>query len=589
MNKLSSFALLLIGAMSLSGCGGSSYTSTNPPSTSLPPETKHVVENKAVPFYIGNNNSKTTFNLAFLDGVNDLPYLEIDEVFDIIQSIFAVSADKDFNYRLEKKDTNVVITRINDNPEALDNGTFMTVDFVDDTIAFEDFDLFVKKRTDSTLVDLISIPGYNTEKQPQLIKRVDTGRLDRYGDVFKVDLSKYNIDLIAQDGKYYIPMQTLNDILFSPGRLQNFFYNGKNLYMSNSTKGIETYFDVPTGERSKALAEYGYNELCLLFDYVYGLKEPHDIKDFSTFLYNVGLADLIREGGAELADKAVYRLISDYIDDIHSSFTGFSYLTGPINYEAPQGPSEARFQNNGRTYYTTRRSHYPNGVPGYQEVGDTAFITFDSFDLEKPFSELDYYYTVEDPNTFSDSDTIGLMMKAHYNITRENSPIKNVVMDLSVNTGGAFDAAVFVIAWFLGDAILAIKNEMTGAMSASTYRADVNRDRKFDEKDTLGDRKLYCVISPVSFSCGNLTPCVFKDSSKVTLLGKTSGGGSCSVGKGSTAWGTSFNMSSPYRMSFLKNGSFYDVDRGVEPDYAITDPNNIYDRETLVSFIDSLM
>ena len=75
---------------------------------------------------------------------------------------------------------------------------------------------------------------------------------------------------------------------------------------------------------------------------------------------------------------------------------------------------------------------------------------------------------------------------------------------------------------------------------------------------------------------------------KVTLLGRTSGGGSCSVLFSSSAWGTSFQISSNQRMSFLKNGSFYDVDRGAEPDYVLTSPESYYDRAALTDYINSL-
>ena len=180
-------------------------------------------------------------------------------------------------------------------------------------------------------------------------------------------------------------------------------------------------------------------------------------------------------------------------------------------------------------------------------------------------------------------------MYAHRQINRENSPIENVVIDLSNNIGGAIDTAAFVIAWYLGEADLAYQDQNTGTLSASAYRADVNLDREFDERDVLTGKNLYCLISPVSFSCGNLVPCVFKESAKVTLLGRTSGGGSCSVMNVSTAWGTSFQISGKNRLSFLKNGSFYDIDRGADPDFVLLKPSQYYDRKSLTEYINSLI
>ena len=202
-------------------------------------------------------------------------------------------------------------------------------------------------------------------------------------------------------------------------------------------------------------------------------------------------------------------------------------------------------------------------VRGYEEVGNTAYITFDIFKLLSEDSR-DYY----DWHRAGDipEDTLGLVTYAHEQITREGSPIENVVLDLSCNLGGTVDAAVFVLGWFLGDAQISVKDMASGALSTAVYRADINLDGVFDDKDSVSDRNLYCLISPVSFSCGNLVPAALKSSQTVTLLGRTSGGGSCVVQPLSTAYGTSFQISGRLRLSFLKNGSFYDIDQGADPD-----------------------
>ena len=42
------------------------------------------------------------------------------------------------------------------------------------------------------------------------------------------------------------------------------------------------------------------------------------------------------------------------------------------------------------------------------------------------------------------------------------------------------------------------------------------------------------------------------------------------------------------RLSYLENGSFYDIDRGAEPDYAFTGFDQYYDRAALTDYINSL-
>ena len=552
----------------------------------------HTVETKSYPVYVGAIDAHQNVKLHFLDGVNDLPYLDADEAGGLIGS-FLGTPTMQYSFSLDKKGSVVTITRKNTNASAYDDGAYMKMDFDKDTIEFSDYNLFTLKAGASTLLDLTALPGYNAQGEPQLIQKVETGTFDRYGDVLKLDLKKYNIDLIQQGDQYYIPMQTISDIVLAPSRMKNLFFNGKVLIAdSTNAEGNQIYYDAPTGERSKELAEFGYNEFCLMLDTVYGLRDTHEIDSFDNFFQNVAFDAVLKGSSVVDADKAVYRLINDYLDDGHSSWSGFSYLSGQINYKPALGPSETRYINNAKIYRAEREKYYPEGVPGYQEVGDTAYVTFDKFDLLY-LADLEYYYTEEDPNKFSDKDTIGLMMKSHYNISK-NPNIKNVVLDLSMNSGGAVDTAMFVISWFLGESTLALKDTMTGAMCSTTYKADVNRDRKFDANDTLQGKRLFCLTSPLSFSCGNLVPCIFRESGRVTLLGRTTGGGSCAVGFGSTAWGTSFRMSSQKRMSFLKNGSLYDVDRGVDPDYAISDVENFYKgdqntpRAVLTEFIDAL-
>jgi hypothetical protein len=275
-----------------------------------------------------------------------------------------------------------------------------------------------------------------------------------------------------------------------------------------------------------------------------------------------------------------------YFDDIHSGFRAYSYLTGPIDYDAEKGPSLTGLMEHRNEHMAARAEQYPDGAPRYEEIGNTAYITFDHFDIFT--GSYNDYYGYENVQDIPIEDTVSMVIKAHEQITREDSPIENVVIDLSCNTGGTVDAAAYLVAWCLGKASISLKDTFTGAMANTDYWADVNLDREFDERDSIADKNIFCLISPVSFSCGNLVPNVFKQSGKVTLLGRTSGGGSCTVLTASSAWGTSFTISSQTRMSFLKNGALYDIDRGADPDYTISTPEKYYDREALTDYINTL-
>ena len=207
-------------------------------------------------------------------------------------------------------------------------------------------------------------------------------------------------------------------------------------------------------------------------------------------------------------------------------------------------------------------------------------------DMEKDYytAELSEEYNAET------ADTVELLMYAAKQINRENSPIENVVIDLSCNGGGYADVAMCVSAWALGVATVYVEDVATGAKASTVYSFDANLDHRYDSaSDSVNGKNLFCLISPVSFSCGNLVPASFRASGKVTLLGKASTGGACVVQALSTADGALFCVSGRKRVNTSNNGIFYSVDSGVEPHYYLPKASMFYDREKLTEYINGLM
>ena len=545
----------------------------------------HEITSAAFPLYFDSDDMGMDVTLYFLDGVTDLPYIEVNDWLSLMDNFFD-GPGTDINYSIETDGPVVTYTRHNSDSEARDNGATMVIDFDKNSIDFMDYNVFCLRGNAATLLDTVTMNLLNEAGEPVLLEKVDTGSFTRYGDELIFPLSDYGIDLIMQDGLYLVPLQTMSDIVMPNTTMGSFFFNGQCVIVSADISACaDLYYAAPTGDRSEALAEFGYNELCMMMDYFYGLKETHRIESFDRLFDDIGFKGPLTGPSAEQADKAIYRLTTDFLDDNHTDWHGFSYLAGPLDYSA-SGAARTKLFAYLERLNAAKAQLYPDGIPGYEEIGNTAYISFDTFmNLTRNGED---YYRVEDLQDFPAEDSIALIMRAHEQIYRENSPIENVVLDLSTNLGGSESAAVFTIAWFLGEAAISGTDNMTGAMGTTTYRADVNRDGVFDEKDTVADKNLFCLISPCSFSSGNLVPCVFKDSGMVTLLGRTSGGGACSILNVSTAWGTSFQISVNICASFLKNGAFYDVDRGAEPDYVLTVPDSFYDRAALTDYLNSL-
>ena len=160
------------------------------------------------------------------------------------------------------------------------------------------------------------------------------------------------------------------DFTLAPNKGFNFFFNGQCVILADKLSASnELYYSAPTGTRSKALAEYGYNELCLMLDSLYGLKEVHGIDSFAQLFEEIGFDEGLRGTDPDLADRLIYNLINMYFDDIHSGFRAYSYLTGPIDYDAEKGPSLTGLMEHRNEHMAARAEQYPDGAPRYEEIG----------------------------------------------------------------------------------------------------------------------------------------------------------------------------------------------------------------------------
>ena len=199
---------------------------------------------------------------------------------------------------------------------------------------------------------------------------------------------------------------------------------------------------------------------------------------------------------------------------------------------------------------------------------------------------------------FTDSytdDVYLLTIFANYCIKKINAAaieankIKNVVVDLSVNTGGAVDSCVFIAGWLCGGSYQTILNTVDNSVKTIQYFSDVNCDSKFDTEvgcnDNIADLNRIIITSPVSFSCGTMLPTMVDQNSRITLMGKRSGGGACLVNEAASADGNSFQISGVFKQGTLQNGAFITNDNGIDVDVNIPLENfkTVYDRDNFSS------
>jgi hypothetical protein len=562
--RILSLAFLM--AFALSACGSGSQ---------IPQESADY------PFYQITLANKTTIKLSFFNGIKDVPYLSIDTLKSVLESSMKDGGESDYVLNKTASGKTITLTR--------ENKARCSFDFSEGTISFSDYDLFSALPSASSGLDLDTSNDLDGAKQNIYLQRQSDKAFYRPGAELVLTPRDYDLAIYYQGGQGYLPLTMASDFFFATF-MPVLAFNGTAVFLFANSLGelSDTYYSVPTKAVSAELSAFSYHELCFALDHLYGLKKQHGIGDFDTLFSQNGFkTDFLGTDPAK-QDIAYEKLVYSVLSDFHSNFGGNSPFAG--NKSTPSG--KAGVLAYGSPYYLAKMAAFgevgaaqaaafPEGCPIYQVVGDTAYVTFNSFEN----TGEDYYAKAP---TEEATGTFGICAYAHKQIVN-NSAVKNVVLDLSANTGGESRSALYTLAWFLGEAMVSLQSAATGGASTTVYRADLNLDHVFDEKDTLQGKNLYCLISPMSFSSGNLVPSFFKNSGKVTLLGQNSGGGACNIQPLVSGTGTYLTISSQHVLSKVFNGSFYDIDQGVAPDFSISKLSSYYDRTALTGMIDSLM
>lgn len=581
------------------------------------------IEKKTYPYLYSYDKDKepveSRMNLYFLNGT-DVPYAALSEFMPHMAEMAKERGEWDLSYEIQSAPNGLYMVY------RPDNNSHMFLNPGQDIISFDNYDLFMEEPRGLALVSVLDLPepeGMTTMDKVNLtLSRLEAGEaispeeiqalaqaqeqpsntlfalldkpFNRAGKPVKMTLGEYGIDIAEKDGECYVPFQTLVDIFAPPFYVYWIFNTETVICCDRENPLLDRVYEAEARDVSQAMASFNFSELCFNLDTFYGLKDEHGIDTFlNLFLLNPGLMDQLTSTNSRDVDAAMAKLTTTYLDDGHSSFNKSSWYGGKMQGGellltlGNLGPSTRQRASISKYLTTARQAVYGDTVPQYEEVGDTAFITFDKFEMKR--KKVEDYYNIEDPD--NPQDTIELMIYANRQVRRENSPVKNIVMDLSLNGGGESTAALFVIAWFTGRAYIDLRAPLSGAETVSYYMADVNLNGLFqnDKGDTVagGDYNLYCLTSQQSFSCGNLVPACFKESGVVTLIGRRTGGGSNVVRPCTTAIGSVFQISGNKQLTTISNGSFYNIDRGIEPDIVLTRYTSYYDRQGLADLINS--
>ena len=541
-------------------------------------------EKKDVTAYRYSLDKSETLQCLFTKDLPEVPYVNVEDYLDRLYTVdFTTSSDGDV-YTVSG------------------NGFSVVTDTSKDTVTINNYDNALGENI--VEVEKADIGDYIKEGAPKLSSDKPV----------TFDYSKYSIDLIGDDGKLYFPLTTLSDMFdctyHAAEYIDNKLYFVQTLSVTSDADG---YFDRSSVyvklERSQAMIDYTYNELCFLMDHFYGKppkapmskaiaekgfdKALDDYPEIKTMLksnkrvdFQMGLlllSEALDDGGhtimcgGMLADMELYgdndscEMLSKFqtemiFDDkaseiIQKQVTGddTTELIEKARTEKLKGATLIKKWDEHKTFFYTK--------------GETALFRFDQFDhpVVRDFAwALDY---------------------------ASKNGIKNFVIDIATNGGGDECISHFINTIITNKQknsnviTTQMRNSASGGILSKDWTLDLDLNGVFDDKDksVYYDFNYAMLTSKASFSSGNLMPCMAKDRG-ILILGETSGGGTCMLSKHYYPDGTYYMTSGVHTML---RADQTDVDSGAAVDFDLVtkaadgtkDYSNFYDFAKLEEYI----
>jgi hypothetical protein len=351
-----------------------------------------------------------------------------------------------------------------------------------------------------------------------------------------------------------------------------------------------------------------------MFDHIYGLKTQKGYKDANAYFDSLGVTAGLKSTDAKTYNEAFSKLLGG-VDDGHTAHSGLSIFTSLKDADSLnglrakyRGPRVTKLGENLKKYSKARNDKYNELHPDrpgtddpvfhqgikFSEGRETAIITFDGFThngLEiKNMRELlpehinvpetDFEINIPVRGAFANStpDGFSTAFDILQQLNKSSKVVKNIVVDLTCNGGGAIMTLPYLAAFFTDDPVYTLQETNTKAISEYHYKVDLNGDGVFGgEGDTFkNDFNWYVMTSGFSFSCGNCLPGMAKDAG-VKIMGEQSGGGVSPAGVYFDALGSTFNISNHMDMLYKKDGVYTQNDDGIPLDRAFPfDSGNWY-------------
>ena len=427
----------------------------------------------------------------------------------------------------------------------------------------------------------------------------------------RLDFSKYGINLHDDGSNVYFPFATLADI-YSDCNFHNASYHDDLVVVSTlldiySINTIAPEYAAKPYQRSEVtadMAKFRYQELCFLFDNLYGypgrtIMEQNGMaeKGFDATLDVVQNGKVVKKllQSANNMDFAWGRMAMQYLinDGGHTSFMATvgapqniaeeynnRVMAAAANYPEASALFKEWLKVNDVRVETRmlleklRNQAYGDALYKVNSTKTTGVIIMDSF-MEMDEDAWNKYYA----SAKTDADWQELMKSYQkdafiaflYGLQQAKADgVKNLVLDITVNGGGSCDIVAADVALLRKNRTVQFwsQDALEGNNKIATYYVDSNFDGVFDEKDDTNPKfdcsgmNIGVLCSEVAFSCGHQFPTLMKDYG-YPIMGERSGGGTCCLQVMQTADGQNFIISTYRDRSTDK--LFSNTDAGITP------------------------
>lgn len=554
-------------------------------------ETEYPLRNLSGEFTVEDTNLKTYYKEE-----SSVPYVGVEDFLSALDGVFDSSglrmavSEESGEYVLYHEDEQF--------------GTFVA-NWKEDTVTISGIDFFLD------LMRTMNETDYNAHTQ--LLTEWDT-----LVQTATFDLGKYGFDVIMHDGQLLLPFCIAN-LMFCGTNLYNVYFNGESYYgllqSEIGSMSAEDWAKIRTcgwngTEASAEMRQTTVNFLNFALDYFYGLKDYKGIGSFGDDVITGELLTALLSGDEATHNQAYVDLFQKTLSEMHTTLVSPSFFAeadSQFDFSGDNaGPAMTAYMSLFNELSTSLINsvgqvvELPDGsagvsIPAVRFEGNTAIIILSSFSV----GENDLIYNED--GTVSDTahqyDTYYFMKYAMKKIEEygnaNGTEIKNVVLDLTTNSGGSLAAMVSALGFLTDEPIpYSYGNLITKSDSVEYYLVDTDDDGDYKDADAYDMYDWYVLTSPLTFSAANFFASIVKDMGIATVVGEQSGGGTCSVFTLVLPDGTTVNISGSrvvlqslaYENGVIVGGDL--VESGITPDIAL-DRKYFYDNEALIAAIEN--